>query len=105
MNPTKVRRDRLGSLTDLPNVGPAVAVLLRQVGIDRPDALVGADAYELYDRLEAVTGERHDPCVLDTFLSVVRFMAGDEPLPWWAYTADRKQALAARDFADGASDS
>jgi hypothetical protein len=37
---------------------------------------------------------RHDPCVLDVFISVTRFMAGDAPQPWWAYTAQRKQLLA-----------
>lgn len=45
MHPDKVRRDRLQALTDLPNVGPAVAADLRcWVSIDRsnwPDAIRG----------------------------------------------------------------
>ena len=61
---------------------------------------MGADAYALYDRLAEVTGERHDPCVLDTFISVVRFMDGEEAQPWWAYTAERKRVLASRDFTE-----
>ena len=43
----------------------------------------------------AVTGIRHDPCMLDTFIAVTRFMAGDAARPWWAYTAERKARLAA----------
>jgi hypothetical protein len=30
--------------------------------------------------------------VLDVFLSITRFMAGDAPQPWWHYTAERKAA-------------
>jgi hypothetical protein len=49
-------------LEQLPNIGPAIAV----------------------------TGKRHDPCVLDTFMAATDFMGGAEPRPWWAYTAQRK---------------
>lgn len=100
MNPTKVRRDHLQQLTDLPNIGPSLADTLRIIDVNQATDLVGQDPYEMYDRLEAVTGERHDPCVLDTFISVVRFMAGEEPQPWWAYTAERKRVLASADFVE-----
>lgn len=96
MNPHRVDRTRLHVLTDLPNIGPSLAGTLRYVGVDAPADLVGKDPYEMYDLLEVVTGERHDPCVLDTFISVVRFIAGEEPQPWWAYTAERKRTLASR---------
>ena len=33
---------------------------------------------------------------LDTFIAVVRFMAGEPKKPWWKYTAERKRELAAR---------
>jgi hypothetical protein len=95
MNPERVDRSRLHSLTDLPNIGPSLAGTLQVVGIEQPNDLIGQDAYEMYERLAVVTGERHDPCVLDTFISVVRFMAGEDPQPWWAYTAERKRTLAA----------
>ena len=39
---------------------------------------------------------RQDPCVLDTFISITRFMDGDEARPWWAYTAERKAAMQQR---------
>jgi hypothetical protein len=96
MNPAKVVRDRIRTLTDLPNVGPAVAADLRRLGIDSPEQLKGRDALALYDQLCAITGRRQDPCVIDVFLSITRFMEGDEARPWWHYTAQRK-AIRQRD--------
>ena len=84
-------------LEDIPNVGPSVASTLRTAGITAPADLVGADPYGLYDDLNRITGVRHDPCLLDTFISAVRFMEGGPPVPWWTYTDERKQTLAARD--------
>ncbi len=96
MNPAKVVRDRIRTLTDLPNVGPAVAADLRRLGIDSPEQLKGRDAFALYAQLCAITGRRQDPCVIDVFLSITRFMEGDEARPWWHYTAQRK-AIRQRD--------
>ena len=86
--------DRSGytTLEQLPNVGPSIAADLRQLGVAVPGDLVGRDAYALYDDLCRITGRRHDPCLLDVFLSAVRFMAGEPKRPWWAYTAERKAA-------------
>ena len=93
MNPAKVNRSRLGKLTDLPNIGPACAKDLQRLGIEKPDQLKGQSGYELYDRLCEVTGMRHDPCMLDTFLSVTDFMNGNKPRPWWDFTDERKRTL------------
>lgn len=90
MHPAKVRREQVKVLTDLPNVGPSLAGDLRALGIGAPAQLIGQDPAALYDRLCALTGTRQDPCVLDVFLSVVRFMDGEDPKPWWDYTAERK---------------
>lgn len=90
MNPAKVSRDRLKHLTDLPNVGPAVADDLRLLGIKTPAGLAGRDPHEMYASLCALSGTRHDPCMLDVFISVTRFMAGEAPRVWWAFTAERK---------------
>ena len=84
-------------LEQVPNVGRSVASDLRLIGIRRPVDLSGRDPYALYDALCRKTGVRHDPCVLDTFIAAVRFAEGGPPLPWWRYTAERKQALALRD--------
>ena len=91
-----MKRDALTDLQQLPNVGPATARDLRRVGITRPQSLAGKDAYALYEKLCHVTGKRHDPCVIDVFLSVVRYMEGAPEQPWWKYTAERKCTLAAR---------
>lgn len=91
MNPAKVRRDKLNRLTDLPNVGPATAEDLMLIGIQRPDQLVGKNPLALYESLCRVTGVRHDPCVLDVFMSITRFMDGDAPKAWWDYTPERKR--------------
>jgi len=91
MNPSKVRRHRVTRLTDLPNIGSAMAGDLLLLGIRSPNQLVGLDPLKLYQSLCRKTGVRQDPCVLDTFISVIRFMDGDVPRPWWAYSEERKQ--------------
>src|ERR1700693_5628950 len=83
-------------LEEIPNVGPAVAADLRQLGISSPDELLGRDPYAMYDDLCRITGQHHDPCLLDTFIAAVRFMAGEPKRPWWKYTAERKKTLEAR---------
>ena len=93
MNPAKVNRKYVVSLTDLPNIGKAMAADLRLIGIDEPGQLRGRSPYELYERLCDRTGFHQDPCVLDTFISIVRFMDGEEPRPWYAFTAERKRTL------------
>lgn len=82
-------------LADIPNIGPAMVADFRDLGIQRPRQLVGKDPYALYARLCASTGVRHDPCVIDTFISAVRFMEGAPARPWWHYTEERKRHLAA----------
>lgn len=94
MHPDKVVRERVRRLTDLPNIGPACAGDLQRLGIDAPAQLIGQDPRELYERLCVLTGTRQDPCVLDVFISITRFMAGEPARPWWHYTAERKQAMA-----------
>jgi hypothetical protein len=88
-------------LEDIPNVGPAIAADFRRLGITTPADLVGRDPYALYEELCRVTGVRHDPCVLDTFIAAVRYMEGAPKRPWWKYTAERKRELAARASAKG----
>jgi hypothetical protein len=55
----------------------------------------------MYDDLCRITGQRHYPCLLDTFIAAVRFMAGEPKKPWWKYTAERKKTLAARQSEEG----
>jgi hypothetical protein len=91
MHPDKVRRETTKTLTDLPNVGAAMARTLRTIGIETPGQLVGRDPVELYGALCEKRGRRQDPCVLDMLMSVTDFMNGGAPKVWWAYTAQRKR--------------
>lgn len=87
---------QIAHLEDIPNIGPAIAADLRQLGITTPDDLPGRDPYALYDDLCRITGLRHDPCLLDTFIAAVRYMEGAPKKPWWKYTTERKRVMAAR---------
>ncbi len=92
---------QVARLEHIPNVGPAVAADLRQLGITTPAGLPGRDPYAMYDDLCRITGRRHDPCLLDTFIAAVRYMEGAPRKPWWNYTAERKRVMAARTEAGG----
>jgi Pathogenicity locus len=93
----KKKRDELAHLEDIPNIGPAIAADLRQLGITTPADLPGCDPYAMYDDLSQITGQRHDPCLLDTFIAAVRFMERAPKEPWWKYTAEGKREMAARE--------
>jgi hypothetical protein len=93
MNPNKVIRNKINVLTDLPNIGKAMEKDLLAIGIEQPSQLTGKSPYEMYKALCLKTGIKHDPCVLDVFLSITRFMEGDEPKPWWKYTEERKKHI------------
>lgn len=90
--------DDARQLIELPNIGPAMAADFVLLGISTPQALIGQDPYGLYQQLCDISGVRHDPCVLDTFIAAVRFMEGAPPHPWWFYTAERKATLAAAGY-------
>ncbi|MEO8748151.1 MAG: helix-hairpin-helix domain-containing protein [Rhodanobacter sp.] len=95
MHPHKVVRDRVVHLTDLPNVGPSIARDLTLVGVASPADLAGKDPLDLYRALCRKTHTRQDPCVLDVFMSLTRFIAGERPQPWWTYTQERKRRYGA----------
>ena len=96
MHPDKVDRNRLRQLTDLPNIGKAGAADLRLLGINAPADLVGQCPWQMYEKLCQLTGVRHDPCVIDVFMSVTAFMNGEPAKPWWEFTDARKLAQAAK---------
>ena len=78
-------------LEQLPNIGPSLAGDLRLLGIAHPRDLADRDAFAMYQTLGSLTGQRQDPCVLDTFLAATDFMRVADPKPWWLYTAERKR--------------
>jgi DNA transformation protein len=80
-------------LTDLPNIGKAMATDLMSIGIGSPDDFKGRDALQIFNDLKGVMGRRHDPCVYYTLLSVKHFTETGESLPWWKFTARGKADL------------
>lgn len=92
MHPAKVNRASLAQFTDLPNIGPRMAGDFVALGYTHPRQLTGVDPYELYQRLCVLTKTRQDPCVLDVFISVARFLDGEAPRAWWDFTAERKRS-------------
>ena len=80
-------------LEELPNVGRAVAADFRRLGIGTPDEIRGRDPYMLYHDLCRATHALVDPCMLDTFIAVVRYVDGGPAKPWWHYTAERKRVF------------
>jgi Pathogenicity locus len=91
IKPRKARTaDECEQLEQLPNIGPSLAADLRRLGVQHPRELALADAFQLYRSLCTLSGQRQDPCVLDTFMAATEFMRGAPARPWWDYTAQRK---------------
>jgi hypothetical protein len=88
----KVRTD-IKKLNEIPNVGPATTRDFALLNIFIPSDLVGKDPYKMYEELCQVTGTKHDPCVIDVFISAVKYMQGEPPRKWWYYTPERKKKL------------
>ena len=80
----------INNLQDIPNVGKATENILNILGINRPDQLIGRDPYKLYNELCNATNQKYDPCLIDVFISAVKFMEGGPPKKWWAFTEERK---------------
>ena len=77
-------------LQTLPNVGPATAADLLRLGVCSVDDLSRRDPKELYDRISALDGVRHDPCVLDTYAAAIHAARTGEAVPWWNFSDRRK---------------
>ena len=79
----------------LANVGKATLGDFERLGIRTRAQLARRNAYRLYERLCALTAQRHDPCVIDVFLATISECRGNTPRDWWLFTPERKRALAA----------
>lgn len=81
-------------LRDLVSVGPAMQRDFAMLGIHTVAELAKQEPDDLYRKLCRKTGQRQDPCVLDTFRAAVA-QARDPRLPlekcrWWYWSALRK---------------
>jgi hypothetical protein len=81
-------------LQTLPNVGPATAADLLRLGVTSIDDLSRREPQELYDRISAMDGVRHDPCVLDTYAAAIHAARTGDAVPWWEFSDARKRAEA-----------
>ena len=85
------------ALLALRNIGPAMRRDFTLLGIRTVRQLARCRPERLYTRLERLTGQRQDPCVLDTFAAAIHQARTGEALPWWVFSRERKrQASLAR---------
>ena len=86
-----MQRNHIKNFQKIPNVGPAIEKDFIVLGIKEPSELVGKDPYQMYGDLCTITHTRHDPCVIDVFISAVRYMEGGPARKWWEFTEERKK--------------
>jgi hypothetical protein len=88
-------QDDFRQLDDLISIGPAMLRDFELLGIHSVAQLAKQNAQRMYERLGRATGQRQDPCVLDTFCAAVA-QARNPRLPaeqcqWWFWSEKRKQ--------------
>src|SRR5208282_3359268 len=81
--------DKTRKLADLISIGPAMLRDFEMLGIRSVAQLAKRDPQRMYEKMERLTGQRQDPCVLDTFCAAVA-QAKNPRLPaekgqrgWW----------------------
>jgi hypothetical protein len=82
-------------LQDLISIGPAMLRDFGMLGIRSVAQLARQNPQRMYARLNRVSGQRQDPCVLDVFCAAVA-QAKNPRLPaeqceWWFWSRKRKQ--------------
>ena len=82
-------------LEDLISIGPAMLRDFEMLGIRSVTQLTRQSPQRMYARLNRVSGQRQDPCVLDVFCAAVA-QAKNPRLPaeqcqWWYWSSKRKQ--------------
>ena len=83
----------INNLQDIPNIGKATEKILNILEINKPVQLIGRDPYKMYNELCNTTNKKYDPCVIDVFISAVKYMEGGSPKKWWEFTEERKIKL------------
>ena len=68
------------------------------LGIKSVEQLAKREAFELWRELCKRTGQRHDLCVIDVFMSAVAQANGEAPCPWWHFTGQRKKMQAKQEL-------
>jgi len=84
-------RNKVKNFQDIPNVGKVIERNFILLEIREPFELIGMDPYRMYEDLCNITGSRLDPCILDVFISAVKYMEGGPAKKWWEFTNERKK--------------
>lgn len=75
------------SLQSISGVGPRIAAELERLGISSVSDLQDKDPEELYERLQRISGEKVDRCVLYVLRCAVYYASNEshdpEMLKWW----------------------
>src|SRR5437588_9048739 len=93
-------------LADLISIGPAMLRDFNMLGILSVAQLAKQEPRKMYERLNRKTGQRQDPCVLDTFCAAVA-QARNPRLPanqceWWYWSRKRKSTKTGKQQRRGA---
>ena len=88
-------RTDIKSFQEIPNVGKVIEKNFDIIGINSPKQLIGKDPYKMYNELCNTTNQKHDPCVIDVFISAVRYMEGGPPKKCWEFTEEHKNKFVA----------
>ena len=90
-------------LRDLVSIGPAMLRDFSMLGIRNVAELARQEPKQMYERLCALSGQRQDPCVLDTFSAAVAQARHPELPPaqrqWWYWSRERKRQETAQRIA------
>ncbi len=84
-----------GRLEDLISIGPAMLRDFKMLGIRSMAQLAKQNPQRMYARLNRITGQRQDPCVLHVFYAAVaqarnpRLSAAQ--CQWWYWSRKRKK--------------
>lgn len=82
-------------LEDLISIGPAMLRDFELLGIRSIAQLARQDPQRMYRKMERMTGQRQDPCVLDTFCTAVAQAKNPhlaaEKCQWWWWSRRRKK--------------
>ena len=86
-----MKRSDIKQFHDIPNVGVAIEKDFFALGMCKPIELIGKDPYQMYSDLCRITQKKQDPCLIDVFISAVRYMEEKKKKKWWEFTEERKK--------------
>jgi hypothetical protein len=82
-------------LGELVSIGPAMLRDFELLGIRSVSELARQNPQRMYEKIERATGQRQDPCVLDTFCAAVAQARNPrleaEKCQWWWWSRKRKK--------------